>query len=120
MATLDDVFAVHAPPPGGLAELRARIAADERPRWRWALGGGLALGLASAAVLALVLTPGEARSPWLADAVAARDPGLVALGLAEPAGRVTVAPGAGSVAAVQRVETGVDGVLYYRAIGDPR
>lgn len=119
MARIDDVFEVLDPPPGGLAALRAAIADDAAPRWGWLVGGGVALGLAAAAAL-VVVWPGPARSPWLDRAVAAHDPGLAALGVGEAAAGLSLAEGAGSVAAVARVPVEVQGVVFYRVVADPR
>lgn len=59
---LDAVFVDRAPPPGGLARLRARLDAQERrPRWQPAVAG-LAL-----AVAVVVLWLGTAPTPLTVD-----------------------------------------------------
>lgn len=116
------LFARLEPPPGGLADLRRRIAAEEAAQarlrgWRWAVGG-LAT---AAAVVALALLSTRPPAPTWVDAPAlAGDPGLVALGRG-PAPRepVTLAPDAGPGAALRRVETATPGVVYYRVMAAP-
>lgn len=120
---LDPVFRRLDPPPGGLADLRRRLAAERSAeasarRWRGPL---MIAGLAAAALVVIAVLPRAPapRAGWLEDATAAGDPALAALGLAPaPTAPVTLAPGAG-LAAVQRVETATPGVVYYRVMPDP-
>jgi len=101
---------VLAPPAGGLADLRVRIARHERRRRAVRAGSAAAVVVAVAAALAVAVRPSRptpfAGAPVTFDAIA--------LGLAEPpADPVVVPPDARRDLAVLRVPTRNDRVALY-------
>ena len=106
----DEIFERLDPPPGGLAELRARIAAPPRRARRRALP---VLAVAAAALVFLVVS-GD-RPPDLVSAARRRaDTAEIALGLAPvPAAAVAIDPEQRATAALAEVRTTDPNVVFY-------
>jgi hypothetical protein len=110
----DELFERLEPPPGGLASLRARMAAPRRRRpSRARVGAVLAFAVAAAALVLVVASRG--RAPDLV--AAARQRGgtpEVALGLAPmPAAVVAIDPAERATSALAEVPTTDPNVAFY-------
>ncbi len=112
---LEQVFEPLEPPPGGLAELRARLQGERPPRWPWLVAPSLAA--AAAAALLLVGVPEQTAGAELADQWAASDPMLAAALGRERAEPVSVAAGHAGRLAVERVGMDDERVILYRLVG---
>lgn len=119
----DPLFRELEPPPGGLAQLRARIEADERQhaRWRWALVAVAILAIIGAAI-AIPLALRQPALPEAAQQAAAplpspAHPAGEHLGLSTPqAEPAVVIPQPGRSAALKQIEVShPDVVLYLHA-----
>jgi hypothetical protein len=108
----DEIFEQLAPPPGGLAALRARL--DARPR-RARLLVPLALALTFAAAAVVLLVVGRGRTPDLVAAARQRgDAPEIALGLApRPASPVAALREDRATTALAEVQTADPRVVFY-------
>jgi hypothetical protein len=108
---LHDVFEIHEPPPGGLAELRRRVRGDGHPRRAWL--GGMAVAAGAVALMVTVLhqpDPGVE----LARGLACGDPVLSGLFCGAPEPGATIQPAHRERLALRPVPVLNDGVLVYR------